>query len=132
MGDIGQQVLLVVDIDIDGHVAARAVGGPGGVADVGVGGPGGDHHLLDRLSDLFLAAALAGSQLPDRPVHIGLAPQLTGAVVEQVEVVGVVAFLLDDLELDVLVIEIGGVGLGILVRKGELAGEEEMGNLAGS
>ncbi|HTX53455.1 MAG TPA: hypothetical protein VMD08_08590, partial [Candidatus Baltobacteraceae bacterium] len=65
-------------------------------------------------------------------VHAGLAPELRGAVVEQVEVVGVVAFLLDDLELDVLVVEIGGVGLGILVRKGEPAGEEEAGDLAGS
>ena len=44
---------------------------------------------------------------------------------------GIVAFLLDDLELDVLVIEIGGVGFGILVRKGELAGKEEAGDLAG-
>ena len=45
---------------------------------------------------------------------------------------GVVAFLLDDLELDVLVVEIGGVGRGILAGKGELAGEEEAGDLAGS
>jgi hypothetical protein len=57
--------------------------------------------------------------------HVGLAPQLRGAVVEQVEVVGVVAFLLDDLELDVLVVEVGIVGLGArLVGQLESAGEE--------
>ena len=55
---VGQQILLVVDVHIDGHVAARAMSAARGVADIGVGGAGGDHHLLDGLPDLFLAAAL--------------------------------------------------------------------------
>jgi hypothetical protein len=96
-------------------------------------GTGGDHHLLHRLPDLFLAAVLSRGQLPNRSVHIRLAPELGRAVVEQVEVVGVVAFLLDDLELDVLVVQVGIVAGRIrLVGEMELAGEEEAGDLAGS
>ena len=45
-------------------------------------------------------------------------PELRRAVVEQVEVVGIVAFLLDDLELDVLVVEVG-----IVAGRIGLAGE---------
>jgi len=98
-----------------------------------VPGTGGDHRLLDRLADLFLAAVLPRGQFPDSAVHIGLAPELRRAVVEQVEVVGIVAFLLDDLELDVLVVQVGIVAGRIrLVRDVELAGEEEAGDLAGS
>jgi hypothetical protein len=116
--DIGEQIPLIVDVHIDGDVGAGPVRLAAGVAHIRVGGSGGNHHLLDGLADLLLAAALAGSQLPDRPVHIGLAPQLRGAVVEQVEVV-------DDLELDVLIVEVGIVGLGVrLVGQLESAGEE--------
>jgi hypothetical protein len=75
---------------------------------------------------LFLAARVAGGQLADRSVHVGLAPQLGGTVVEEVKVMGVVAFLLHDLELDVLVVKIRRVGFAIcLVGKTEVAEEEE-------
>jgi hypothetical protein len=74
--NVGEQILLRVDVHIDVHMAAGAVRLAAGVADIGVGGPGGDHHLLDGLSDLFLRTAVAGGQLPDGSVHIGLAPEL--------------------------------------------------------
>ena len=46
---------------------------------------------------------------------------------------GVVAFLLNDLELDVLIVQVRIVGFRRRIfRKVELAGEEEAGDLAGS
>jgi hypothetical protein len=59
------------------------------------------------LDGLILAARVAGSQLTDGAVYIGLTPEDVRPVVEDVEVVGVIAFLLDDLELDVLVVQVG-------------------------
>jgi len=70
--------------------------------------------------------AVSGGQFPDGAIDIGLAPELRAAIVEQVEVMGIVAFHVDDLELGVLVIEIGVVGFFFIgSRQVELAGEEE-------
>ena len=79
----------------------------GGIPDVGVAGAGGDHHALDHLPHLFLAACVPGGQLSYRAVDIGLAPQHGRPVVEQFEVVQVVSFLLHDLKLYVLVVQVG-------------------------
>jgi hypothetical protein len=62
--------------------------------------------LLDCQSELVCRPVIAGSQFLHGSFDVGLAPQLAGAVVEQVEVVGVIALLLDDLELDVLIIQV--------------------------
>jgi len=45
------------------------------------------------------------SELSDGPVDIWFAPEQAGAIVEEVEVVSVITFLLDYLELNVLVID---------------------------
>jgi hypothetical protein len=78
-----------------------------GVPDVRVAGAGGDHHAFDHLPHLFLGAGVPGGQLSYRAVDIGLAPQHGRPVVEQFEVVQVVSFLLHDLKLYVLVIQVG-------------------------
>ena len=78
-----------------------------GVPDVRVVGAGGDHHALDHLPHLFLGAGIPGGQLSYRAVDIGLAPQHRRPVVEQFEVVQVVSFLLHDLKLYVLVVQVG-------------------------
>jgi hypothetical protein len=98
---------LVLDIRIDGHVGSGPVRLARSVTDVGVVGAGGDHHALDHLPHLFLRACVARGQFPDRAVDVGLAPQNRRAIVEQLEVVQVVSFLLDDLKLYVLVVEVG-------------------------
>lgn len=77
------------------------------MAHIGIRSAGSDHHLLNGLTELILAARVAGSQLTDGAVYIGLTPEDVRPVVEDVEVVGVIAFLLDDLELDVLVVQVG-------------------------
>jgi len=87
--NIGEQVLLVRDLFRRHSRCRPPVRLAAGMADIGIGPPGPDHHLLDGLPDLFLAAAFSGSQLPDRSVHGGLAPELRRAVIEQLEVVGV-------------------------------------------
>jgi hypothetical protein len=98
---------LVIHIRIDDHVGSGAVRLAGGVADVGVVGAGGDHHALDHLPHLFLRSCIAGSEFSDRTVDVGLAPENRRTIVEQLEVVQVVTFLLHDLELYVLVVEVG-------------------------
>jgi hypothetical protein len=56
--DVGEQVLLPVDVHLEVHPAAGAVRLAAGVTDIGVGGSRGQHHLLDGLAHLFLAAAV--------------------------------------------------------------------------
>jgi hypothetical protein len=104
---VGQQLLLAVDGHLEVHVGAGAARRTAGVADLGQSGAGVQHHLLDGLAQLLLAAAVPGGQLAHRAIHVGLAPELGAAVLKQVEVVRIVAFLLDDLELDVLIVEAG-------------------------
>lgn len=58
-----------------------------------------DHHLFDGLAELFGRAVVTGSEFTGGTVRVGFAPDLGGTIVEDVEVVGVVTFLLDDLEL---------------------------------
>jgi hypothetical protein len=51
-------------------------------------------------------AIVAGSQLSYRSVDIGLTPQQSRAVVEDVEVVSVVSLLLNDLEFDIFIVDV--------------------------
>jgi hypothetical protein len=103
------------------------------VADIGVGGSCSQHHAFDHLPHLFLAAVVSGGQLADGAVHIGLPPQDGRTVVEEVEVVGVKAFLLDDLELDVLAVQVGIESLRVFFcGQVQLRGEEEAGYLLGT
>lgn len=101
----------MVDVGSDLHVGNIGAGGMDDGADPGLFLAAGDHHALDGLAELFAGAGIAGSQLAGGAVEVGLAPDLGGAVVEQVEVVGVVTFLLDDLELEILVIDDFAEGL---------------------
>ncbi len=121
-----------IDLRLHPHVAARPARLARGVAHVGLALAGGQHDLLDSLADLLLAAAVAGGQLAHRAVDIGLAPEHARAVVEEVEVVRVVSLLLHDLELDVLVVQVGIERGGVGVGKTELAGEEEARDLPGA
>ena len=109
--DVGEQFLLVVDFGVDRDVDPGTAGLACRVAHVGVVGAGGKHHALDHHAHLLLGSGVACCQLADRTVDIGLTPEHRGAVVEEVEIVGVVAFLLHDLKLDVLVVEVIVVAL---------------------
>jgi len=55
---------------------------------------------------LFRRAVVVGGEFLHGAFDVGLSPELAGTVVEQVEVVGVIALLLDDLELDVLIVQV--------------------------
>lgn len=93
----------------------------------------GEHDLLHSLPHLFLAARVPGGQLPYSTIHVWLAPESVRPILEEVEVVRIVSFLLHDLELDILVIQVGIKSPGsFFVGKMKLAGEEEAGNLARS
>jgi hypothetical protein len=61
---------------------------------------------------LFCRAVVSGGEFLDSAFDVGLSPELGGTVVEQVEVVGVVALPLDDLELDVLIVQVVIEGRG--------------------
>ena len=52
-------------------------------------------------------STIAAGQLSYRAVDVRLAPQHGGTIVEEVEIVRVITFLLHDLELDVLVVQAG-------------------------
>ena len=100
------------------------------VAHVGIGGARSQHHALDKLPHLFLAACIARGQLSNGAVDVGLAPEDTGAVVKQVEVVSVVALVVHDLQLDVLIIQIRVEQSRVFFsRQVQLSGEEEAGDL---
>jgi hypothetical protein len=79
--------------------------------------PSGKHELLNGSAELLHRTTLiACGEFSDSAIDIGLAPEQAGPVVEEVEVVGVIALLLNDLELNVLVIQSlvinGAVGIG--------------------
>ena len=103
---VAQHVLFVLDLGVDLHRGARLGCGGSGQADIRVLVAGGEHQLLDSYSELLGRAVVVGGELLHGAVDVGLSPELAGAVVEQVEVVGVIALLLDDLELDVLIVEV--------------------------
>ena len=74
--------------------------------------------MLDGSTELLnTTAVIPCSELTDGPVDIWFAPEQAGTVIEQVEVVGVIALLLDYLELNVLVIQSLVVNGAVGVRK---------------
>lgn len=80
-------------------------------ADIGVPIIGCKHQLLYSAAELLGASVLAAGQFPYRAIDIRLAPQKRSPVIEEIEVVRVIALLLNDLQLHVLVIQsfvIGG------------------------
>jgi len=77
-----------------------------------------EHELLDRSTEVFNGASIITcSELTDCAIDIGLAPEQAGAIVEDVEVEGVISLLLDYLELNVLVIQSLVVNGAVGVRK---------------
>lgn len=71
----------------------------------GLRSPAPDHELFDGSAELFRGAVLTAGQFSYGTVDIGLAPEQSGAVVEDVEVVGFVALVLNNLQLKIGVIQ---------------------------
>jgi hypothetical protein len=65
-----------------------------------------EHELFHRPTELLDGTIPASrSELTHSSVDVRLSPEETGTVVEEIEVVGIIALLLDYLELNVLVIQ---------------------------
>jgi hypothetical protein len=81
----------------------------------------------------FLLAGRTGrpGQLTNCSIDVWFAPKLRSAVIEDVEVVCVVPFLLDYLQLNVGVIQSLVVGFGAGIGEGESSAGEEVRNLFG-
>lgn len=83
-----------------------------------------EQQLLDGVTDGFDRAVVAAGKFAHGAVEIGLASEQRSPVIEVVEVVIVVALLLEDLELDVFVIKVlipGGripAGQGVTAKAG--------------
>src|SRR6185312_2718669 len=112
-----EDLVLVIDLRVDLDVGGGAVAAGASEPDIRVAVAGGERHLFDCGAQLVFGAVVAGSQLLDGAIDIGLTPEQGGAIVEQVEVMLVVAFLPDDLERDVLVVDSIIEGWGSLVLK---------------
>lgn len=84
-----------------------------------------------RARDICCGGREGPGQFTNSPVDVRLAPQDAGAVVEQVEVMGVIPFLLDYLQLYVLVIQSIVQDLGVLIGQGETMVVEEGCDLLG-
>jgi len=97
---------LLVNVNIYPDVAARSVGGGLDGANVRVAIAGSQHELFHGTAKLLNAtSAVTSCELSNCTVDIRLPPQQTGPIIEQIEVVGVISLLLNDLELYVLVIQ---------------------------
>jgi hypothetical protein len=113
---IFDDVVLLVTVEGDGDVRAAALGGMGRHFDLGVLLAAPDHHAFDGFAELIDGAIVAGGEFAGGAIDVGFTPQGGGVIVEDVEVVGVVAFVLDDLQFDVVVVESFGTGTLWLVR----------------
>jgi hypothetical protein len=100
------QRFLLVNVNIYTDVATRSMCiGLYGLY-VGILIPCGEHELLDGPAELLnRSSRVSRSEFTNCSVNIGLAPEKTGAIVEQVEVVCVISLLLNDFEVNVLVID---------------------------
>lgn len=70
----GEAPRLTVDLSIDLDVGRSLLAAEPGEPDIRVAVPGSQHHLLDRGAQLILGPGVAGSQLLDGAVDIGLTP----------------------------------------------------------
>lgn len=68
------------------HVGVIHLAGMNGGPDIGILVLGGYHQLLDGTPELFGGTVVPAGQLADGAVNVRLAPEDTGAVVEDVEV----------------------------------------------
>jgi hypothetical protein len=112
-----QDLFFVVDIGGDADVGGIGAGGMDDGADAGLAVAAIDHHAFYGLAKLVGSAIVAGGEFAGGAIEVGLAPDLGGTVIEEVEVVGVVAFLLHDLQLEILIIDDFAVGWGTRFRK---------------
>jgi hypothetical protein len=99
--------------------------------DIGPVVVGCQHHLFYGPPEFIGGTIITAGQLAYCSVHIGFSPQQRSPVIKESEVVRVVPFLLNNLELNVLIIQSFVIGLGILFRKRESGAGEEVCNLLG-
>ncbi|HKV90938.1 MAG TPA: hypothetical protein VJW20_00170 [Candidatus Angelobacter sp.] len=96
----------MVDVNVNPDVGTRTLRWSLDCPDIGIVVARSEHELLNSTAQLLDGSAIiSGCEFTHRTVHVGLSPEETGPVVEEIEVMGIIALHLDDLELNVLVID---------------------------
>jgi hypothetical protein len=101
----------LIDVDVYVDVGVVSVTGLASGADIGHAIFGIDHQLFDCVAKLLRGTVIAAGQFSNSSIEIWLSPELGSAIVEQIEVVSVVPFLLNYLELDIPIVQSLAVNL---------------------